>query len=250
MFPTSKTQPSWKSLLAVKEPYSCRGTAACCCGATAPLPKQDSPGAPSCGLPPPDIPSLAWALHDWPFLPLPCCIALCLGLGTSKPNSSDWPQNVLGSGLHLTLCPPVAAKHCAVSQTCPQSHNPEQPRSPEGHSASLLCNHRANQGGFSLSPSLVWEFGHQDDFIQVTFPSSEKSVPSFLFSLVDMNPCLHDLWSPSPFYPLLKYFSTNLIPFHFSLHPQSSSSANQLSYLWHTACSSLLLTRLRRVDNK
>lgn len=103
--------------------------------------------------------------------------------------------------------------------------------------------------GFSLYPSLMWEFGHQGDFIQVIFPSSEKSVLSFLLSLVDMNPCLHDLWSPSPFYSLLKYFSTNLIPFHFSPHPQSSSPANRLSYLWHTACS-LLLTRLRRVDNK
>ena len=136
---TSKTQPSWKSLLAAKEPYSYKGTEACCCGATAPLSKQDSSGTPSSGLPPPHFPSLAQALHGWPFLPLPCCFSLGLGLGTSVPTPSNWPQTVLGSGLHLVLCPPIAAKHCAVSQTYPQSHNPEQPRSPEGHSASLLC---------------------------------------------------------------------------------------------------------------
>lgn len=247
MFPYQKPSLPGKASWQRRSPVSTREQQPVAAGPLPPLPKQDSPGAPSSGLPPPHIPSLAWALHGWPFLPLLCCFTLGLGLGTSVPTPSDWPQTVLGSGLHLVLCPPTAAKHCAVSQTCPQSHNPEQPRSPEGHSASLLCNHRPSQGGFSLSPSLMWEFGHQGDFIQVTFPSSEKSVPSFLLSLIDMNPCLHDLWSPSPFYPLLKYFATNLIP---SLHPQSSSPANRLSYLWHTACSSLLLTRLRRVDNK
>lgn len=63
----------------------------------------------------------------------------------------------------------------------PQSHSPKRPRSPGGHPASLLYNHMASQGegGYSFLPSCgFYEFGHQGDFIQVTFPRSHSPPPS------------------------------------------------------------------------
>lgn len=158
MFPYQKPSLPGKASLA-EGASSYKGTAALLL--RGPLPKQDSPGAPPLGcllL----IPSLARALHGWPFLPLLCCFTLGLGLGLPCP-PSDWPQTVLGSGLHLVLCPPTAAKHCAVSPNLSTEPQPEQP-SFQGHLRDTQhhsCVTKAQPRWVSLSPSLmgVWPPG-------------------------------------------------------------------------------------------
>lgn len=94
------------------------------------------------------------ALHGPPLLSLLCWLCSSSRVwGLPGPHPGAEPRLHWTAEFAWWANPATAAltSHSCQIGTASQSRSPEQPRSPGGHPASLLCDHSVNQGGYSFS---------------------------------------------------------------------------------------------------